>query len=287
MSFMKKGLIISMLLLPGATIASDAYQSDFSVGYDHDKSENSQSDDYVLNGTYYLSPVKADNYPYALVDMMERVSSVSLNLRDSTTTPSVNLGKLDTRSGVAQVAFARADSPLKLKLWYENSTLEARDDSIHARLNYYGTSLSYFIDDRTQLNVGGSYLYSTSSRWSFPSEKDHSRYWNLGLWHLGMLENERFYTISGDVISPGRENILDSHSLSLSGDYYFSRALSLGGSLGTSRGGNSGIDSHYTSIRSQYFITPRINVSGSFSKTDYESGPFDNESWSLDVAVRY
>lgn len=278
-----------MLLLPGATIASDTYQADFSVGYDHSKTEYSQSDSYALGGTYYLVPVKPDNYPYALVDMMARASSVSLALQSSTDTPTnpATPYKFDTKSGQAQMALARADSPLKLKLQYGNSTAEAQDDSLSARLNYYGMNLSYFINKHTQLNVGGNYAYSTSSRRGLPSEKDHSRYWGLGLWHLGTLEDEHFYTISGSVSGPGRENILESHILSLSGNYYFSRALSLGGSLGISRSGGSGFDSNNASIRSQYFITPNLNVSGSFSKIDYESGPSDRERWSIDMAVRY
>ena len=289
MSSMKKGLIIGTLLLPNAVIASDTYQSEFSVGYDHRKSDNIKHDRYELEGTYYLAPINVGNYPYALVNRVERVGSASLTLSDSTGTPlGVNPDNiLDIKSGVAQVALARADNPLKLKLWYGNSTAETQNDSLYSRLNYYGTSLTYLINDHTQLTAGGDFLYNTTSRWNVPSEKTNDRFWHAELWHLETVEDKRFYAISGSISAPGRESILDSYQLNLSADYYFSRTLSLGGSLGRSRSDGSGFDSKSVGIDSQYFFTPRISVSGSFTKTDYESGPSDTENWGLDLAMRF
>ncbi|WP_041522880.1 putative porin [Gilvimarinus agarilyticus] len=217
-------------------------------------------DSYGVFGTYYFSSVQLRNHVYGEAAFLERASSITLNTRFSDNSRSDDRNCIGTCSAVLT-----NESSQHYSLTSEGYVL----DSIvyaSATYNYWSGDAEYsngheasYSDSSWSGKLGvaplAGWLLTTGFSDSSALFEDE---WNVQSKYVGELAGGRAYNLEA-----GYTDWHDGGSTwTASGDFYFTRGFSVGGSVG---------ENDVYSLRARNFFTPDVSLSlvmGSYEETD-------------------
>ncbi|WP_157484841.1 putative porin [Gilvimarinus polysaccharolyticus] len=248
-----------------------SYQAEIGGRYNYTDGVFDDDDSYSVYGSYYFSPVQLKNHAYAEAAFLERASSVTLG------------GTFADNSFTAyNVCAASSCSTVPKNLQSQNYSLSTRGyvlDSIiyaSATYNYHDHKIEY---SNGQSHSGSDTHWSAQlgvaplEGWLLTTgfSEDSALFedgWNVHSKYVGELTNGRAYNLEAGYADWDNGD----SSWTVGGDFYFTRAVSVGGTVGE--------DDVY-SLRAQSFFTPNVSLSVNLMNSEYA------DSYSVGLTARF
>ncbi|WP_020208436.1 putative porin [Gilvimarinus chinensis] len=260
--------------------SNNSYQFEFGATYStSDADFITKSNNYSVDGTYYFAPVQLKDNPYAEAAFMERAGFVSLG---------GGYGENETKT--ACVSAASGTGRTSCRTGQEGS-------SAGVTTGFYVADIFYF---------EGSYSYSDNeNKYNGRTFSSNNDYWSAAIGIAPMENmllttsfaegNDLFgdnYNISGKYVIPftsgqalnleasyayykDAPDIADDDDWIVGGDYYFSRAFSVGGTFNSS--------DNYT-LRSRYFFNQALSLDVEYSE---QRDFLDIDTYSVGLSARF
>lgn len=286
------GLFLLVALSVKVSYAQEGYQFELSPEY-----QMSEDDDdvettlYGITGRFYFSPVNIGNHPYGEAAFLERVGNVAFFLGQ---------GEVDFGGGLeadgptygAALVYMQPGSPIFIAADYMRS--ELRFDApldLESEGDGYSLQLGGFATEGLLLSIGYAHAEVDVTSLIFgiddTTEFDH---YALIAKFVKELSGSTAVNVKGSFgINKFDDGIDDGSNteVTVAGDYYFTRALSLGAGFGINQGDDETDEGRTFLIRANAFITPKIGVKASFEQfsADGDAG-VDDDTFHFAILVR-
>lgn len=292
----KHALFLGLLLLGSifitAVYAEESYRFELEPEY-----QMSEDDDdvettlYGINGRFYFSPVNIGNHPYGEAAFLERVGNIAFFLGQ---------GEVDFGGGLeadgptygAELVYMQPGSPIFIAADYTRSELSFDGPlDLESEGDGYSLQLGGFATEGLLLSIG--YAHAEVDVTSFTigidetTEFDH---YALIAKFVKELSGSTAFNLEGTAELIRFDDGIEDGSnteITVAGDYYFTRALSLGAGFETNQGDDETEEGKTFLIRANAFITPKIGVKASFEQfsADGDAG-VDDDTFHFAILVR-
>lgn len=286
--------LILLLLNSGFVYAQESYRTEISANYFHCRDqEDDESNVYSAQARLYFTPVNTSNHPLAEASFLERIGSVTL------------LGGQGRGEGSsfdsegpfygASLRLSKPEIPVTLHANYTKTKadfeIQEQEDQ-EAEVDAYGFGVGYFF----QPALLGEIQYSHSSRettfsgTSFTSDSK-SDFYGASARYVKEKPDGTAYSIAGTVGIERFDDDDDSASntiVSISGDYYFNRMVSLGAGYTFNTGDDKDDEGNTFNVNLNAFLNQHLSFNAGFTKffADDPEGE-DAESFNVAVTTRF
>lgn len=229
-----------------------------------------------VTGELFFEPVRTANHPYREAAFLERIGSGILTLQNIDI-DNVGDGPL---FGIG-VNYARPGFPFVFRADYQRSDIDfdtggsEKDDEFRLRAgNYFSDGLLAGVEyDSLKSDPDMGNEVTTTGYGLFAKYVGPMIGQTVGL--DGAIGTEKHET--GDTSA-------DNLKIAVSGDYYFTRAISAGLGLGVNSGDDEATEGTTWTVRGDYFFTPRYSVRVSYAMFSNDNAGFEDEN-TLDAVV--
>ncbi len=260
--------------------SNNSYQFELGAAYSTtDTDYITRSNNYSVDGTYYFAPVQLKNHPYAEAAFIERAGFMSLG---------GGYGESEGKTSCVSAASGVGRTSCRA---------EQEGSSAGVTTGFYVADIFYF---------EGSYSYSDNkNKYNGTTFSSNNDYWSAAI-GITPMENmllttsfsegddlfDNNYNVSGKYVIPlttgqainleasyvyykDAPDMIDDDDWIVGGDYYFSRAFSVGGTFNSS--------DNYT-LRSRYFFNQALSLDVEYSE---QSNVLDIDTYSVGFSARF
>lgn len=241
-----------------------AYDFDTYVGFQNTKTDVDEVTSYVAGAEAFLESVDAEQGVYAEQDFLARASSISAwFIHYEIDRDNANENNLD--GGGVSATFMDEGSDLWLESGYFHSKEKRTVIGIEVdeHFNNYWLKAGWFI--KPQVTI---YSLIDYYEWKALASKTEEVHFGFGVKGLLQQVNIEAELLRVEYDEANEANI--NHTVTLTLDYYFNRALSLGGSLGLERGDSATNEYNDYALNVMNFIDKRSYFGLEYSIRDMQ-----------------
>lgn len=275
-------------LLWAGTASAQPYQLEFQGDYVRLSSGGDHLNTFGVAAGWFFQPVKGAHGPYAEDAFLERAGSI-WGLGAWSEGEFEVFGQdidVETQTLGAELEYMAPGSPFEAKLTYAHSWMDFEDGDAEGDTDLIGLQLGYFV--QRSLLVGFRYQHLRTE--IEDEDESANEYGIFGKW-VGLLAHDQAVNVEvgASIVNFDAEDDDGTNVVfSLAGDYYFSRAFSLGLNFASNSGDDDSAEGTTMGARAQYFITPTFAVRASLEKFYAEEDGVDDETtFNLGVTARF
>ncbi len=273
--------------------AQESYRTEFSAGFSNARNKDDiDTTIYSTQARIHFAPVNTSNHPLAETAFLERIGSIALfgGYGESE-------GSLFKSKGPfygASVTFMKPRMPIVISAKYTRTEidfeLQGQEDR-ERKVDSYLLGIGYFFKPALlgEIQYAHTENDTTIPIFSFESIRKND-YYGLAAKFVKELPDSTAYNISGTAGVSRFDNDGDRGSnmiVTVSGDYYFNRRISVGAGYALNAGDDKDAEGNMISIRFNAFFNQHFSVNAGVAKFFAENPEgVDRECFNAGITIR-
>jgi len=284
-----------VLMSSAAAYSQEQYRTEISATYRRSDFEfEGRGIDTGAGLEYFLAPVNTDSHPYAEAAFLGKIGSVGFSVRDHDFKSGA--AKADGQSYDLFVNYTTPDFPVVVRVeWVRTKDdFQVSSDQIKGESDLYRIALGKYLSYGLLATIGYGQDHSKST-FTTPtitdSNSNTSEEYSLNAKYVKELTGGTAVNLEANAVQykfdvSGESR--DSELVSLGGDYYFSRGLSVGANVLSNNSWFRAGDGKIYNVNARAFITPHLSL-----KVEYErflndnSGEQNGRNYAVTLAARF
>lgn len=243
----------------------------------------------AVAGEIFFAPVKTANHPFAEAAFLEKIGSASLSAGtyDYKSFPL----KGDGPYYQAYLNYTSPDFPLVLEAILGTASVDYEDSSYSADSDYYSIAIGKYLSYGLLSTIGYYQRNTTSTFMTSPTEKSKDHVYFFSTKYVRETEGGTGVNVEADLTRyqfANDDETGNDYTISLAGDYYFTRSLSAGLGFASAIAVDKFDDGKTYSANIRAFITPRLSLQAIYDRflNDHDGEP-SNRNFALILAARF
>lgn len=280
-------------LAGGEVVADDSYRTELALDHSRLSTDGGyEQEASSASAEIYFEPVNVENHPVAEAAFLERVGSVYF-LGGRATADSALLSAETRRLYLAGITYAKAESPFVAQAAYSKVDWDYDTPDATLEGDLYALAAGWYVSPTGLVSLGWIHTDSKLSADGWPDMNLEDDIYSVDVKYVGKFASGAAYNVETKLSAEEKDVDGEKDSMNavaLSGDYYLSRRLSLGGGIELIRGSDESREGNTYTATARWFITPRFSAeveTSWFMVSRAEQDDMNERSTDLTLAMRF